>query len=163
MNNMEEKLWDYIDGTCSQDERVAIAALIEKDAVWRAALNDMLAINDDISALTLDEPSMAFSYKVMEGIRTHEASKPLKTAVSKYIIGGIAGFLILSILAIMVVIFANAGQNIDNSVPGNLPDLSVLTGAGAIKVFFYLDVMLLLFLADAFLRRKRNNTMAKSV
>ena len=163
MNNMEEKLWDYIDGTCSQDERVAISALIEKDAVWRTAFNDMLTINDDISALTLDEPSMAFSYNVMEGIRAHEASKPLKTAVSKYIIGGIAGFFILSILLIMVVIFYNTGQNTDSSIAGNLPDLSVLTGAGLINVFFYLDVMLLLFLADAFFRRKRNNTMAKSV
>ena len=76
MNNMEEKLWEYIDGTCSIEECLAIAALIEKDAAWHTAFNNMLQMDDKISEMTLDEPSMAFSYKVMEGIRAHEASKP---------------------------------------------------------------------------------------
>jgi hypothetical protein len=164
MNNMEEKLWEYIDGTCNEEESVAIAALIEKDAMWRTAFNQMLAINNDVSALTLDEPPMSFSYNVMEGIRAHEASKPLKTSVSKYIIGAIAGFFVLTILAIIVAMFADARPNTGNGIPGlNLPDLSVLTGSGALKVFFYFDVMLLLFLADGILRSKRNNTIVKSV
>jgi anti-sigma factor RsiW len=163
MNNMEEKLWDYVDGTCSEEERLAIASLIEKDAAWRTAFNDMLAINNDIAETTLDEPSMAFSYKVMEGIRAHEASKPLKASVSKYIIGAIAGFFILSLLVIILVIFANARQNTAINVTGNVPYLSALTGSGVRNIFFYLDVMLLLFLADAFFRRKRNNGVTKSV
>lgn len=164
MNNMEEKLWEYIDGTCSGEERVAIAALIEKDAVWRTAFNNMRAINSEISEMTLDEPSMAFSYKVMEGVRALEASKPLKTSVSKYIIGGIAGFLVLTIVVIVTVILADAKQNAGAIATDlNLPNISAVTLSSVIRAFFYFDIMLLLFLADAFLRRKRGNTQVKSV
>jgi len=159
MNNMEEKLWQYIDGTCSNDERLAIAALIEKDAAWRAAYNNIFTINDDVSALTLDEPSMAFSYKVMEGIRAQEAAKPLKTATNTYVIGAIAGFFILAIIIIMMFLLINGGGNVNV----NLPAFSVLTNSSAIKVFFYTDVILLLFFVDTFLRRKRSSGEAKSV
>lgn len=159
MNNMEEKLWEYIDGTCTEKEHIAIAALIEKDAAWHTAFNDMLQMDYKISEMTLDEPSMAFSYKVMEGIRAHEASRPLKTYTNTYIIGAIAGFSILTIIVMVALLFISVGSNVDV----NLPDYSVLTNSSAIKVFFYTDVILLLFLVDAFLRRKRSSEEPKSV
>ncbi len=164
MNNMEEKLWDYIDGTCSEEERLAIAALIEKDESWRKAFNDMLEINSDISALTFEEPSMAFSYKVMEGIRAHEAARPLKTATNNYIISAIAGFFIFSIVVLIVYLLFGIPQSVGSgSVNLKLPDFSALASTSAIKIFFYADVMLLLFLVDAFLRRKRGVNVSKSV
>jgi uncharacterized membrane protein len=159
MNNMEEKLWEYIDGTCSNEERLTIAALIEKDAAWRATYNNILTINDDVSALTLDEPSMAFSYKVMEGIRVQEAVNPLKTTANSYVIGAIAGFFILAIIVILMFLLINGGGNVNV----NSPVFSVLTNSSAIKVFFYADIILLLFLIDTFLRRKRDTRVAKSV
>ena len=164
MNNMEEKLWDYIDGTCSEEERLAIAALIEKDESWRKAFNNMSEINSDVSSLTLEEPSMAFSYKVMEGIRAHEAAKPLKTATNNYIISAIAGFFILSIVVLIVYLFSGTTQSVGgNNLNLDLPDFSALASASTIKIFFYTDVMLLLFLVDAFLRRKRGVNISKSV
>jgi anti-sigma factor RsiW len=159
MNNMEEKLWDYIDGTCSEEERVAIAALIEKDAAWQKAFNDMTQMNNAISEITLDEPSMAFSYKVIERIRAQEAIKPLQTTTNTYVIGAIAGFFILAIIVIMMFLLVNG----DSNANVNLPAFSVLTNSSAIKAFFYADVILLLFLVDAFLRRKRSSGVAKSV
>jgi len=164
MNNMEEKLWQYIDGTCSDEERLAITALIENDAAWHSAFNDMLQLDNSISNISLDEPSMAFSYNVMEGIRAQEASKPLKTATNNYVIGAIAGFFVLAIIMVIALIFSEGRLSIANSlVDVSLPDFSVPKNSGAIKIFFYVDIMLLLFLADAFFRRKRNNTIAKSV
>jgi len=164
MNNMEEQLWSYIDGTCSEEERIAIAALIEKDESWKNAFNNIVAVDADISALTLDEPPMAFSYNVMEGIRAHEASKPLKTSVNNYIISSIAGFLILSIIALLLLTFANASQTTHNIATNvHLPDLSAFTDSGVVKVLFYFDTMLLLFLADSFFRRKRTDDVGKSV
>ena len=166
MNNMEEKLWNYIDGTCSPEERDAVALLIAQDEIWRNSYQEMLTFNNEITAITPDEPSMAFSYKVMEGIRTHEAIKPLKTTINTYIISGIAVFFVLSILGIVLFGFTGATQTISN---GNtvtnihLPDLSVFTNSTVMNVFLYVDVMLLLFFADVWLRKGRNNTKIKSV
>ena len=69
MNNMEEKLWEYIDGTCTDAERTIIESLIEKDQQWREAYLEILQFNSEMSATTLDEPSMPFTYNVMEAIR----------------------------------------------------------------------------------------------
>ena len=33
MNTIEEKLWNYIDGTCSEEDRKAMAILIAQDEV----------------------------------------------------------------------------------------------------------------------------------
>jgi hypothetical protein len=159
MNNMEEKLWNYIDGTCSDEERIAIAALIEKNESWHKAFNDMTQMDIAISEITLDEPPMAFSYKVMEGIRVHEAAKPLKTATNSYVIGAIAGFFVLTIMVVVALLFNGAVDNVN----AKLPDFYALTSSSVIKIFFYVDVILLLFFTDAFLRRKRSNIVAKSV
>ena len=35
MNNIEEQLWNYIDGTSSPEEQKAISMLIEQDEVYR--------------------------------------------------------------------------------------------------------------------------------
>jgi hypothetical protein len=72
MKNMEEQLWDYIDGTCSGEEHKAIAVLIEQDTTWRAAYTELLEMNGDITMVTLDEPPMAFSYKIMEAVRAQD-------------------------------------------------------------------------------------------
>ena len=160
MNNMEEKLWQYIDGTCSDEERLAIAGLIEKDAAWKTAFNAMLQMENTIADMTLDEPSMAFTYKVMEAIRAQEAAKPLKTATNTYIIGAIAGFFILAIIVLITFIFTNGAAN---ETDFQLPNISVFINSSVIKVFFYTDVILLLFLVDAFFRSKRNHNLGKSV
>lgn len=162
MNNMEEKLWDYIDGTCSEDERLAVATLIEKDETWRKAFNDLVELNTEVTAVTLDEPPMAFSYKVMEGIRKQEAARPLKTTLNTYVIKGIAGFFVLAIIIPIVFLFTGTQTTGNGTAVINITHLSTISSE-AVKIFAYFDIMLLLFLADVLLRRKRNNTVPKSV
>ena len=165
MNSMEQRLWEYIDGTCSDKERLAVAALIEQDDSWRNTYKEMLRFNDEISAITPDEPPMGFGYKVMEGVRALEASKPLKTVTNNYIVAAIMSFLILSIIVLMVFAFSgttpNSGSN--QSYVNYFPAISALTSSGMLKAFLYIDVVLLLLLIDGFLRRKKTNTFAKSV
>ena len=45
MSNMEEKLWDYIDGSCPPGEQKAIALLIEQDEVYRRKYEELLRLN----------------------------------------------------------------------------------------------------------------------
>ena len=101
MNSMEEKLWNYIDGSCTADEQKAITRLIEQDEVYRVKYEELLQLNKEFALLELDEPPMAFTYNVMEHIRAEHAQKPLKAAIDKRIIGGIAAFFILTIAALI--------------------------------------------------------------
>ncbi|MFD0751190.1 hypothetical protein ACFQZS_13650 [Mucilaginibacter calamicampi] len=163
---MEERLWNYIDGTCSPDERDAITSLIGQDENWQKAHQEMLQFNTEITAITPDEPSMAFGYNVMEEVRHLEASKPLKTTINKYIINGIAAFFALSIIIILIFLLKDSMQSSGTTttdVNTMFPDMSALMSSSVIKVFFYVDVMLLLFFGDAFLRRKKTGAVPKSV
>mgnify|MGYP001551460018 FL=1 len=83
MNTMEEKLWNYIDGSCTADEKKAIDILIAQDEAYRRNYDELLALNQEFSKMELDEPSMAFTYNVMEGIRAEHARQPLKASIDK--------------------------------------------------------------------------------
>jgi anti-sigma factor RsiW len=164
MNEIEEKLWNYIDGSCSAAERQAIAALIEKDTAWSNIYADLLEMNKEISVATLDEPPMAFSYKVMEGIRAHEATKPLKTKLNIFVIKSIAIFSILSTLILLACLFTDAERfTAGGEIANDGIDLSIFSSGDVVKAFLFLDIMLALFLGDQMLRTGRNNTAPKSV
>jgi hypothetical protein len=167
MNTMEERLWNYIDGTCSDEERKAIDILIEQDAAWRAKFEELMNFDQQLVKMEMDEPSMGFTYKVMEGIRAEHALQPLKAGINKNIIKFIGGFFIVTIVIMMIYLFVtvpvghvNLSKELTDKV--KLPqgiDLSVLknyiNGSVVLKVFFVFDTILALFLTDAYLRRKR--------
>lgn len=167
MNTIEERLWNYIDGTCSEEERKAIDMLIGQDPAWRGKFEELLNFDQQMGKMEPDEPSMGFTYKVMEGIRAEHALQPLKAGINKNIIKFIGGFFIITIVLMVIYLFVtvpvghvNLSKQLTNSV--KLPqgiDLSVvkdyLNGSVILKVFFVFDVVLALFLTDAYFRRKR--------
>lgn len=166
MSNMEEKLWEYIDGTCNEQDKATIAALIESDEKWRNAFNSMLEMESELSAVTLEEPPMAFSYNVMEAIRNEQAAKPLKTKINKYIIASITAVLLLTLGILSFLAFEGAMESIGNhslDIHIHQIDLSSLIHSDAMKAFVYFDIMLLLFFADRLIRRRSNDDIVKSV
>lgn len=164
MNSIEEKLWNYIDGSCTPDEQRAIAMLIEQDEVYRKKYNELLQLNNEFTAMELDEPSMAFSYNVMETIRTEHAKQPLKAAVDKRIILGIAAFFVLTLSAIVIYMFSSVNWSAGSSVqiPEQLniqvPHVNTFFTGAVVKAFLFFDLIMGLFLLDYYLRRK---TIAK--
>jgi len=167
MSNMEEKLWNYIDGSCTPGEQQAIALLIEQDEVYRRKYEELLQLNAEFSAIELDEPPMAFTYNVMETIRTENAQQPLKAAINKRITRGIGLFFVLTISAILIYILANmhwsaAGPEIH--VPASaLSDLKSLVKGPAMMAFLFFDVILGLYMLDSYLRKKADKKMVDSV
>lgn len=161
MNSMEEKLWNYIDGTCTPAERDAIARLVEQDEVYRHKYNELLALNAEFSNIELDEPPMAFTFNVMEQIRAEQALKPLKATIDQRIIKGIAAFFIVTISAIILYALFSVNwsmSDIEWKLPNfKMPEIQVsgLLNSGVIKAFLFFDAVLCLYLADYFLRRKR--------
>ncbi len=157
MNSIEEKLWEYIDGACSTEEREAIDLLIAQDETYRQKYLELLALNREIAEMEMDEPSMALTYNVLETIRADYAKKPLKAAIDSRIIKGIAGFFVFTIAALLIFMLVNINWSAGNTavVPAlKLPDLKVFLSGSVVKGFLFFDVVLLLFLFDGFLRKR---------
>jgi Fe2+ transport system protein B len=159
MNTAEEKLWNYIDGTCSEEERKAIDILIAQDETYRRKYNELLALNQEFAKMELDEPSMAFTYNVMESIRTEHAQQPLKAGIDKRIIKGIAGFFILTILLLVIFVLSTMhirSVNFSGYLPESLkvPDITNYFSLPVLKGFLFFDVVLGLFLLDGYMRRR---------
>ena len=163
MNNIEEKLWNYIDGTCTADEQSAIHKLIASDEAVRIKYQELLALNKEFATMELDEPSMAFTYNVIEAIRTEQAQVPLKATVNKRIIMGIAIFFMLTLTGFLVFAFtkmdftAMGSVDLGVKVPANfkMPEVSTAFSKPLVEGFMFFDVVLGLFLFDAYLRRKK--------
>lgn len=164
MNNMEEKLWAYIDGTCSAEEQQAISELIHTDVLVRAKYEQLLQLNAEFSAMELDEPPMAFTYNVMEVIRNENASVPLKAAINKKIIRGIGLFFVLTLTAAIIFMLANVkfsgGQAVSLSQYVKIPAINTGQAKILVQAFVFFDVVLGLYLFDAYLRRKRHQKPA---
>lgn len=160
MNTIEERLWNYIDGNCSEEERKAIDLLIANDEAYRSKFEELLSFDKEFAAIEPDEPSMGFTYKVMEGIRTGYAQQPLKAAINKQIIRVIGGFFIISILLLTVFVLSNLhlspvklSVHLPDSV--KLPEIKNYMNSTVLQWFFCFDIVLGLFLFDGWLRRRK--------
>lgn len=161
MNTIEEKLWNYIDGTCTPDDQEAISRLIASDEVYRNKYEELLALNLDFTHLELEEPSMAFTYNVMEAVRTEAASVPLKSAINKNVIRGLVGVFVFIITAVIVYgLFsinwsAGSTAGVFKMPQIKLPELSNALKSGMFKAFVFFDIVLILYFGDAYLRKLR--------
>ena len=159
MNTIEEKLWNYIDGACTEQEKKAIDILLAQDETYKAKYQELLALNQEFSKMELDEPSMTFTYNVMETIRAEHALRPLKAGIDKRIIKGISGFFILSILFLVIYVLSTlhlSPVNISGHLPDGLklPDMKIYLSRPVLEGFLFFDLVLGLFLFDTYLRKK---------
>lgn len=161
MKNIEEELWNYLDGLGSEQERERISQLIATDKAYQQQYEELLSFNKELESMELDVPPMAFTYNVMETIRTEEASKPLKAAIDNRIIKGITLFFIVSILALVGMALATTNWNSVTAgglkMPADLhlPSLKNIFNNTALKGFVFFDTVLALYLFDGYLRRRK--------
>ena len=157
MKNIEEKLWDYIDGSCTTDEHQAISLLIETDTVYKNKYNELLQLNNEFARMELDEPPMAFTFKVIETIRAEQAQKPLRATINSYVIKGIFAFFMLIITGLIIAFLANINSINTSGLTSNLllPNFARLFDSRTLNIFLFFDTVLGLFLLDIYLRKQR--------
>jgi hypothetical protein len=158
MNTIEDKLWNYIDGSLSADEQRAVALLIEHDSEYLEKYRELVHLNDDFKAMELNEPSMAFTYNVMHSIREDYAIQPLKSSIDKRVIWGVALFFILTIATLLIYSISAVNWAVADSVKV-LPHINIFKVSGlfngyVVKAFLFFDLVMGLFLTDYYLRRK---------
>lgn len=99
---MEERLWDFIDGLSSPEERSAVEELIAVNIEWQQQYRELLEIHQAMNSHELEEPSMRFTKNVMEEITRHQVAPATKNYINKNIIRSIGAFFLVMIGSLLV-------------------------------------------------------------
>lgn len=156
---IEERLWNFIDGNASGDERSAIEKLLESDAAWRSKYQELLRVNELLRSSELDAPSLRFTKNVMEEIAKLQIAPATRTYINKKIIWGIGFFFIAMLVGFLVYGFGQmsfaGGQESEISKSIGKFDISKFFTNTWVNIFMMINVLLGLVLLDHYLGNKR--------
>ena len=161
--SIEERLWDYIDGHGTSEEKSVIDNLLSSNAAWRAKYNDLLEVHNLMNSAELEEPSLRFAKNVMEEIAKYHIAPATKTYINKRIIWGIGGFFIAMIIGFLIYGFGqiNWSSPGDTKLPFDLNkiDLSRFFNSTYMNIFMMINVVLALVLLDRYLSNRKNKSV----
>jgi hypothetical protein len=169
---IEQRLWDYIDGLSSPEERSTIQTLLAENIEWQRKYKELLNIHQLMTASELDAPSMRFTKNVMEEIARHQVAPAAKTYINKNIIRTIGAFFLTMIAGFLVYCLGQFKWSTGNSVP--LPakynvnvninkinteiekfDWSRIFNSAYTNIFMFVLAILGLVLLDMYLQQKK--------
>ncbi|HVW58746.1 MAG TPA: hypothetical protein VHC48_01880 [Puia sp.] len=162
---MEERLWDYIDGHSTPAERSSIETLLAENLEWQRKYKELLNIHQMMQEVEMDAPSMRFSKNVMEEITRLQVAPATKTYINKNIIRSIGAFFLTMIGGLLVYClgqFKWSGGGSSSGVTGYDLDTKMRT-FNWVKIFtspytnlFVLILVILgLVMLDMYLQRKK--------
>jgi hypothetical protein len=156
---IEERLWNFIDGTSSIEEKSSIEKLLESNLDWKSKYHELLEVHQLVQSTELDSPSLRFSKNVMEEIARLYIAPATKTYINKKIIWGIAFFFIILIIGFLVYGFGQIDWNVkgDSTITENLSKINfnMFFNNTWVNVFMMINVVLGLFLVDNYFSNKR--------
>jgi hypothetical protein len=159
--NMEERLWNYIDGSASVEEKSVIEKLLAADAEWKAKYHELLDLDAMLKSSELEHPSIRFTKNVMEEISKLHIAPATKSYLNKKIIWSIGFFFIALVIGFLVYgfgqMFASGGSGEETNISKNIGkvDFSKFFNNSWINAFMMINVVLGLFLLDNYLNQKR--------
>ena len=160
MNEIEEKIWDFIDGNLSKAERQEIKVLIDSNEIYQQKYQDFLAFSQSLETMSLDEPPMAFSSNVMRKVQLIHVPLSEKARVNVRIIQFIGCFFVLSLALILAFTFSQINwsekSGFVNPVNLNFADFLLLSTlkSNFIQFFLVIDLLIALLFFDKLLRLK---------
>ena len=160
--NIEQRLWAYIDGVSSNEERTSIEKMLHSNLEWKNTYHELLEVHQLMNAAELEQPSLRFTKNVMEQIAQLHIAPATKNYINKRIIWGIAGFFFSLMLVFLIYGFAqvewtsstDAKPTIDLSRLSEV-DYSKIFNNTFVNVFMMVNVLLGLVLLDRVLANKR--------
>lgn len=163
MNTIEEQLWNYIDGSCTAGEKLAVEAELANNVQYHHTYLELMAVHAELQQLELEEPSLSFTRNVMEQVKLELPPVALKTKVDHRIIYGIGAFFVLSLLGILGYVIASSKLDFNFSMPKMdfTLDTHKLTSSISIQVFVLFDALLVLICLDGLLRRGKISAQKK--
>ncbi len=157
---IEERLWNYIDGAGSAEERSVMEELLQSNRQWKEKYHELLELHQLAQSSSLEEPSMRFTKNVMEEIAKYHIAPATKTYINKNIIRGIGLFFIITIVGFLIYSFGqvdwNSGSG-SNSLPFDISkiDWSKMFNNTYANIFLMVNVVLGLMLFDRYLSARK--------
>jgi anti-sigma factor RsiW len=154
---MEIRLWEYIDGTATEPQRSAVTQLIAEHAEWRALYEELLRTHLLLTETSLEEPSMRFGRNVMEAIAREQIAPAARHYINKRVIWSIAGLFLALIGGALVygIAGADSSNNDGGSTSFSSMDFSKAFTNNWVNIFLMLNILLGLFLLDRFLSARQ--------
>ena len=165
---IEERLWDFIDGTCNAEEKTFIEQLIATNAEWKAKYKELLEVNQLMGHIDLEQPSMRFTQNVMEEIGKFQIAPAAQSYINKRVIWGIGTFFLLSIVGFLIYGFGQIDWSSTSggskmSIDFSKVDFSVFFNNTYTNVFMMLNVVLGLVMLDMYLSKKKKQLRDKAI
>ena len=162
--NIEETLWNYIDGTMSPEEYSFVENLVQTNAEWRRKHAELLEVHHLMqNHIELEEPSMRFTQNVMEEISRLYITPAAQTYINKNIIWGIGIFFITTIVALLGYSFgqidwSQRGGSASTYSISNV-DWAKFFNSSYMNIFIMINIVLGLMLLDMYLSKKKRKMM----
>ena len=157
-NNIDDRLWEFIDGQSSMEEKSAIENLIETSKQWKEKNHELLEVHQLVQSSTLQEPSLRFTKNVMEEIAKYQIAPAAKAYINNKIIWGIGIFFITLIIGFLIYGFGQVDWNAnDNTLPIDISKVNYgkFFNNTYVNVFMMINVVLGLMLLDRYLAAKK--------
>ncbi|MDP9229563.1 MAG: hypothetical protein M3O67_02690 [Bacteroidota bacterium] len=157
--DIEERLWNYIDGFSSIDERSTIEKLLVSNIEWKEKYKELLDVHSLMQSAELEEPSMRFTKNVMEKIARYHIAPATKTYINEKLIWGIGIFFISMIVGLVIygvgIVDWTASDSTNLPVDLSKFDFSKIFSNTYVQVFMMINVVLGLVLLDRYLTNKK--------
>jgi len=158
---METRLWEYIDGLSTTEEKGVIEQLLASQAEWRAKYAELLEVHQMLDLTELEQPSMRFTKNVMEEIAKYNIAPATKSYINTKIIWSIGLFFITLIVGLVIYGVAqidwSAGGQTQNPIGVDFTavDYSPIFSNTFVNIFMMANVILGLMLLDRVLSKKK--------
>ena len=165
LQDIEIRLWEYMDGLGSPEEQSAIEKLIAENTEWRAKYHELLEVHRLIDATELEQPSLRFTKNVMEEIARYQIAPATREYINKKIIWGIAAFFLTVIAAFVIYGIAQIDWSAGGGSKGiggvdlTRVDYSRVFNNTFVNIFMMLNVVLGLMLFDRYLTHKKRQLL----
>ena len=161
---IEKRIWEYIDGHCSPAEKAIIMQQIADNPVWNKTYSELMSLHEILQKEELEMPSLRFTKNVMEEIAQYHVAPATKNYINKNVIRGITGFFLVMIVGLFVYFVGQihwSGGSTDNLVPAYSLDISKLNWSKVlnnayVNIFVGINVILGLILVDKYFQEKKN-------
>jgi hypothetical protein len=168
LNEMEAKLWAYIDGFSEEGEAAEIRKLVEENAAWRSRYHELLEVHSLIRASELEQPSLRFTMNVMDQIAKYQIAPATKNYINKKVIWSIGLFFITTILGFVVYGFSQMDWSKASDSKSTFGidlkkvDYSEMFSNNFVNIFMMLNVVLGLMLLDRYLNKRKKDLLKQA-
>jgi hypothetical protein len=159
-NDIEVRLWEYIDGLSNNEEKTVIEKLVAENAEWKAKYHELLEVHQSLNLVELEEPSLRFTKNVMEEIAKYQIAPATKTYINSKVIWGIGIFFLAMIVGFLVYGIGQIDWTVAGDSKGTLGvdltkiDYSQMFNSNLMNGVMMLNVVLGLVLLDRYLSNK---------